>query len=279
MRAARSFVVLLWALGVCAIAPGACAQVTVGVSIAVAPPLLPVYVQPRIPAPGYLWTPGYWAWGPGGYFWVPGTWVVPPAVGVLWTPGYWGWRTGFYVWNGGYWGPHVGFYGGVNYGFGYVGVGYAGGYWANGAFSYNRSVNNISNTHITNVYNQTVVNNTTVNNVSYNGGAGGTTVQPTPQELAVAHEQHTPPTPLQAQHEHAAGGNHVLLASVNHGHPAIAATSTAGKFSGQGIVAARGSHAPTNQAVVKTATAKAPKPPKNPAGPPPGQHHEKEDHH
>jgi hypothetical protein len=54
MRAARFFVVLLLALGVCAIAPGACAQVTVGVSITVAPPLLPVYVRPRIPAPGHL---------------------------------------------------------------------------------------------------------------------------------------------------------------------------------------------------------------------------------
>ena len=29
----------------------------------------------------------------------------------------------------GYWGPHVGYYGGVNYGFGYMGVGFAGGAW------------------------------------------------------------------------------------------------------------------------------------------------------
>jgi len=27
-----------------------------------APPALPVYEQPDIPGPGYLWTPGYWAW-------------------------------------------------------------------------------------------------------------------------------------------------------------------------------------------------------------------------
>ena len=26
--------------------------------------------------------------------------------------------------NAGYWGPHVGFYGGINYGYGYGGVGY-----------------------------------------------------------------------------------------------------------------------------------------------------------
>jgi hypothetical protein len=104
----------------------------VGVSITVAPPVLPVYDQPPLPGPGYMWTPGYWAWDDGDYYWVPGTWVEPPAVGLLWTPGYWGWRDGIYVWNAGYWGPHIGFYGGVNYGFGYVGVGYAGGFWRGG---------------------------------------------------------------------------------------------------------------------------------------------------
>ena len=102
-----------------------------------------------------------------------------PAVGLLWTPGYWDWSNGVYVFNQGYWGPHVGYYGGINYGFGYGGVGYQGGYWNNGAFNYNRAVNNIGNTNITNVYNRTVVNNTTVNNVSYNGGSGGTVAQPT----------------------------------------------------------------------------------------------------
>src|SRR5260221_1491072 len=92
------------------------------ISITIAPPELPVYEQPEIPAPGYIWTPGYWAYGPDGYFWVPGTWVEPPAVGLLWTPGYWGWHDGNYGWNAGYWGPHIGFYGGVNYGYGYGGV-------------------------------------------------------------------------------------------------------------------------------------------------------------
>src|ERR1700756_3073681 len=58
------------------------------------PPLLPEYEQPPIPAPGYIWTPGYWAYGADDYYWVPGTWVQPPAVGLLWTPGYWGWFNG-----------------------------------------------------------------------------------------------------------------------------------------------------------------------------------------
>jgi hypothetical protein len=51
-----------------------------GVSITIAPPALPVYTQPMVPAAGYLWTPGYWSYGDEGYFWVPGTWVEPPTV-------------------------------------------------------------------------------------------------------------------------------------------------------------------------------------------------------
>ena len=53
----------------------------------------------------------------------------PPRAGVLWTPGYWGFAGGVYAWHAGYWGPHVGFYGGINYGFGYGGVGFVGGEW------------------------------------------------------------------------------------------------------------------------------------------------------
>src|SRR5262249_20289954 len=78
---------------------------------------------------GYIWTPGYWAYGDDGFFWVPGTWVLIPEPGLLWTPGYWGWDDGgFYVFHDGYWGLHVGFYGGIDYGFGYVGFGYQGRY-------------------------------------------------------------------------------------------------------------------------------------------------------
>jgi hypothetical protein len=87
------------------------AQIGIGISVHIGPPALPVYEQPIAPGPGYLWTPGYWAWNDdAGYYWVPGTWVVAP-IGMLWTPGYWGWNNGLYVWNAGYWGPHIGFYG------------------------------------------------------------------------------------------------------------------------------------------------------------------------
>lgn len=237
---------LLFGAVTLALPPPAPAQF--GVAITVAPPALPVYEQPLCPGPGYLWTPGYWAWGPDGYYWVPGTWELAP-VGLLWTPGYWAWDDGAFAWNAGYWAPQVGFYGGILYGFGYMGAGYAGGYWNNGAFFYNRSVNNVASvTNITNVYEKTVVNNVSVNNVSYNGGDGGTTARPTAAEQAVAGAHHVAPTTAQVQQERAAGSNHELLASVNHGKPPIAATPKPGVFSGQGVLEAKAAapyHPPT----------------------------------
>ena len=219
-----------------AVAP-APAQIAIGISVNVAPPALPVYVQPPIPSPGYIWAPGYWAWDDEvGYYWVPGTWVSPPREGLLWTPGYWGWADGVYSFHAGYWGPTVGFYGGVAYGFGYTGVGFEGAYWQNGALFYNRSVSNFGNVSITNVYNKTVVNNVT--NVSYNGGTGGTTATPTPAQLAAANEQHVAPTAAQTQHAQAAAKDPSLALNNNQGHPTVAATSNAGQFKGSGVVAA-----------------------------------------
>ncbi|MBS0378313.1 MAG: YXWGXW repeat-containing protein [Proteobacteria bacterium] len=231
---------LIWASLLALLPFVAQAGVFVGVSVNIAPPVLPVYVQPAIPAPGYLWTPGYWAWGPAGYYWVPGTWVLPPAVGLLWTPGYWGWVNGGYFWHAGYWGPHVGFYGGINYGCGYGGVGYGGGEWRGGQFFYNNSVNNVRNVNITNVYSRTVVNNVAVSRVSFNGGAGGVMARPTSAELAAGREQHVALTGAQRQQENLARNNESLRASVNGGHPPVAATARPGAFTGHGVVAARG---------------------------------------
>src|SRR5215471_1240271 len=78
-------------------------------SVTLAPPLLPIYAQPICPGPGYIWVPGYWAYGDFGWFWVPGTWVLAPFVGALWTPGYWHWDDGVFLWSEGYWGLQVGF--------------------------------------------------------------------------------------------------------------------------------------------------------------------------
>ncbi len=224
------------------LAPAAWAQIGIGVSITVAPPALPVYVQPPVPAVGYLWVPGYWAWADGGYYWVPGTWVEPPQPGLLWTPGYWGWENGVYFWHVGYWGAHVGFYGGVHYGFGYNGVGYLGGYWSHGAFFYNRAVNRIPvGVHIANVYRQPVP---AVNvHISFNGGVGGIQAHATAAELAAARGPHLMPVAAQRREEQLAGRNPALRFANNHGRPTIAATAHAGRFSGAGVVGARGAPA------------------------------------
>ena len=50
---------------------------------------------------------------------------------------------GGYFWNAGYWGRHIGYYGGINYGFGYFGTGFYGGYWNGGHFFYNGAYNHI----------------------------------------------------------------------------------------------------------------------------------------
>ena len=205
-----------------------------------APPPLPEYEQPPCPEEGYLWTPGYWGWGGAGYYWVPGTWIQPPRVGVLWTPGYWGFVGGVYLFHAGYWGPHVGFYGGINYGYGYGGEGYVGGRWSGNEFAYNRTVNNVNVTNVHNTYNETVINNVTVTKVSYNGGAGGVPKVPTAQERAAVQETHVAPTPLQRRHVQEASSNPALAAKSNGGHPAIAATPRAAAFNAPEVVRAHG---------------------------------------
>jgi hypothetical protein len=235
MRTTRFICSLLLAVGLLTIPAQSRGQVAVGVSVRIGPPVLPVYVQPICPEPGYIWVPGYWAYGEDGYFWVPGTWVEPPEVGLLWTPGYWGWHDDYFIWHAGYWGPEVGYYGGINYGFGYTGVGFFGGYWRGGTYYYNRAVTNVDVAVVHNTYNTTVINNnTTRDRVSFNGGPGGTTSLPISREMAAARQQHIAMTSEQTQHEQAAGSNRTLLASVNHGRPDVAASVRPGQFNGQG---------------------------------------------
>jgi hypothetical protein len=216
------------------------AQLSVDVSVEIAPPPLPYYEQPIIPAEGYIWVPGYWAWdvSDADYYWVPGTWVEPPQPELLWTPAYWGWIGGRYVFQPGYWGREVGFYGGIDYGFGYSGDGYYGGHWDHGAFFYNRAVNNITNVRITNVYSQTVVVKNAVNRASFNGGNGGTATRPTPQQENFARERHVEATPAQRQHVEAASKDRALFSKQNHGEPAVAATARPGVMQGEGVTRA-----------------------------------------
>lgn len=107
MKAIRTVVLAAAAAFAIPAIASASVNIAIGVSVNTPPPALPVYAQPPCPEDGYLWTPGYWAWGPAGYYWVPGVWVRPPAVGVLWTPGYWGWNGTAYIFHAGYWGPHI----------------------------------------------------------------------------------------------------------------------------------------------------------------------------
>ena len=199
------------------------------ISVGFAPPVLPVYVQPPCPEPGLMWTPGYWTYGPDGYYWVPGAWVPAPYVGALWTPPYWGWEGGLYVFHPGYWGPHVGYYGGVNYGFGYMGIGFVGGEWRGREFAYNTAVVNVNRTVIHNTYvNETIVHNTTIinnNRVAYSGGPGGIRHDPTPQERTAMHESHVSPTSFQQQHMEQARMDRASYFNANHGRPQNVALS------------------------------------------------------
>ncbi len=214
------------------------AQIGIGISVNFGPPPLPVYEQPICPAAGYLWTPGYWAYDDEyGYYWVPGTWVEAPQVGFLWTPGYWGWGGNAFFFHEGYWGPEVGFYGGINYGFGYFGSGYEGGRWEGGQFAYNTYVNRVNTTVIHNTYN-TRVTNVYENHVSYNGGNGGIEARPTPQQEAYASQRHVGPVPAQTQHVQEARSNPELRASANRGRPPIAATARPADFR-TGVVPSR----------------------------------------
>jgi hypothetical protein len=193
------------------------------ISVGFAPPVLPIYDQPPCPDEGLMWMPGYWAYGPEGYYWVPGAWVPAPYDGALWTPPYWGWEGGLYMFHPGYWGPHVGYYGGVNYGFGYMGVGFVGGMWRGHDFVYNTAVMHVNERviHTTYVDRTIVQRNTIVNDrhIAYNGGPGGINHPPGQNERLAEHDQHMQPTSFQQQHMQAAQTDRNSYARNNGGRP------------------------------------------------------------
>jgi len=227
MRFARSLRLMLLAFAISLIPASSYAGVFVSVNFG--PPVLPIYVQPPCPQPGLMWTPGYWSYGPDGYYWVPGAWVPAPYVGALWTPGYWGWGSGLYVFHPGYWGRHVGYYGGVNYGFGYMGIGFAGGEWRGGGFAYNTDVVRVDRTVIHNTYidHTVVVRNTIVNDrhVAYSGGPGGINHPMSAQERTYTNEPHVAATSFQTHHEQTARTDKTAYFNNNHGRPANVAVS------------------------------------------------------
>jgi hypothetical protein len=209
----------------------------VGVQVNIAPPAIPDYTQPPCPEDGYLWEPGYWNWDPNAndYYWVPGVWVAPPSAGVLWTPPYWDFVNGLYTFHAGYWGPHVGYYGGINYGGGYFGIGFAGGAWSGGHFRYNTAVWNVNRGAVHNVYvDRTVIKTHTIgqNHISYHG--------PRPEEVPAAREKHVQPTAEQQSHVQAARADKSQFHAVNHGKPSKPAVARVS--SGQRGGGGRGKH-------------------------------------
>ena len=157
----------------------------VGISIGIAPPPIPIYEQPYAPAAGYIWTPGYWAYD-SGYYWVPGVWILPPRDRIPLDPRILGLQRAAITSSTKATGARrVGFYGGINYGYGYGGHGYYGGRWAGNTFRYNTAVTRVNTSVIHNTYvNNQVVRNTG-SRASFNG-PGGTTAKATAKEQAAA---------------------------------------------------------------------------------------------
>ena len=218
------------------------AQFDVSVSVQIAPPELPLYSQPLCPGDGYMWIPGYWAYGNDGYYeddyyWVPGVWVYPPSPGFYWTPSYWAYSGGYYGWHPGYWGEYVGFYGGVNYGYGYGGVGFGGGRWEGNSFRYNAAVMNVNTTVIHNTYVDNSVRYSNNNRASFNG-PGGISAQPTMGEQRAMRDRHVIPTAEQSSHQMNARNDRDQFVSVNHGRPSkVSMNSVQGtRFNPEGTV-------------------------------------------
>jgi hypothetical protein len=144
---------------------------------------------------------------------------------------------------------HIGFYGGINYGFGYVGLGYEGGYWNGTRFFYNRNYNHLNTRVVRNVYSYNAGNRggyagnrggvnaggrgsynagsrgASGAGPSFNGGARGVQAQPRPAEAAAAREPYAPRMSTQVQHAQSYASNRGQLASQNHGRPATPAVS------------------------------------------------------
>ena len=218
-------------VGCFALVAPAQARTNVEFTASAAPPPLPSYSQSTLPGPGFLWIPGYWALGGDGYYWTPGYWARPPAADLFWTPGYWAWNASNhdYVFHSGYCAPTVGYYGGIDYRFGYSGQGYHGGFWRNDQFVYNRAVNDLGNVHVATYANQVFA---PAKHISYNGGTGGTAARPTPAQIAAMRGRHIGPTHTQILNQETASRIPSQRNSENKGAPPIGGLARANDFRG-----------------------------------------------
>ena len=79
------------------------AQVSVGISIGVPPPVRVVAYVPERPAPDFLWVEGYWYPVGPRYHWRAGYWTRPPYYRARWiAPRYYGHRYYRGYWDRGY---------------------------------------------------------------------------------------------------------------------------------------------------------------------------------
>ena len=131
---------------------------------------------------------------------------------------------------------HVGFYGGVNYGYGYTGNGYWGGRWNGNNFQYNTAVTRVNKTVIHNTYvNNSFTKNVNANRTSFNGGNGGIKAQPNAeQRKAMTNAKKVGPTSQQLARQQAAAKDKNLLASTNKGKPNQEAIKSFNKTEGAG---------------------------------------------
>jgi hypothetical protein len=192
------------------------------ISVGFAPPELPVYDVPPCPEPGWIWTPGYWAYGQDGYYWVAGSWVPAPYDGALWTPGYWGWSSGQYLWHTGYWGNHVGYYGGINYGGGYFGIGFAGGEWRGHNFFYNTEVLRVGSGIHYSFRDRGYMDHAYVDRghrTAFSGGPGGIRHDMDARERMAEHDRHVGATNFQTSHENHFRDDRSSYFRNNNGHP------------------------------------------------------------
>jgi hypothetical protein len=160
----------------------------------------------------------------------------------LWTPPYWSRVDGGYAFHTGYWATEVGFYGGINYGYGYAGDGYQGGRWENNdVLYYNRAVNNLGSLGIRNVYDQSSTADDNAVRVSFNGGDKGTAARPTSHQEALAGVGPTiGATAQQQKHFDLAAMDRALYSKLNNGKPGVATTPRAGVFDSKGITHSSG---------------------------------------
>ena len=137
--------------------------------------------------------------------------------------------------NQGYWGPTVGFYGGVNYGYGYTGNGYWGGRWNGNTFNYNTAVTRVNTNVVHNTYvNNSVTNQLNANRASFNGPNGVNAQETAAQKAAAANAKKIPPTSQQLARQQAASKDQNLRASVNKGKPNADAINSFNKSEGVG---------------------------------------------